>query len=68
MGRRFVRVNALPPGWALKSVRAGGMDVTDAGIEILENLEGVEIVVTASPTSSRASSRMLPARWCRMRP
>jgi protocatechuate 3,4-dioxygenase beta subunit len=50
MGRRFVRVSGLPGGWALKSVRAGGMDVTDGGIEILENLDGVEIVVTATPT------------------
>jgi len=50
MGRRFVRVNGLPRGWALKSVRAGGMDVTDEGIEILENVEGVELVVTTTPT------------------
>lgn len=51
MGRRFVRVTGLSTGWALKSVRAGGMDVTDDGIEVLENLEGVEIVVTAAPPS-----------------
>jgi hypothetical protein len=50
MARRFVRVNGLPDGWALKSVRAGGMDVTDGGLEILENLDGMEIVVTAAPT------------------
>lgn len=50
MGRRFVRVNGLPRGWALKSVRAGGIDITDEGIEILENVEGMEIVVTTTPT------------------
>lgn len=50
MGRRFVRVSGLPRGWALKSVRAGGMDVTDEGIDVLENVEGVEIVVTPTPT------------------
>jgi hypothetical protein len=50
MGRRFVRVNGLPGGWALKSVRAGGLDVTDEGIDILENVDGVEVVVTAAPT------------------
>lgn len=49
-GRRFVRVAGLPGGWALQSVRAGGLDVTDSGIEVLDDVEGVEIVITANAT------------------
>jgi protocatechuate 3,4-dioxygenase beta subunit len=50
IGMRLVRVNGLPAGMALKSVRANGMDVTDDGLEIGQSdVTDVEIVVTASP-------------------
>ena len=50
LGRRFVRVNGLPPGWALESVRAGGMDVTDEGIEIREDVQAVDVLLTSRRT------------------
>jgi hypothetical protein len=51
LGTRIVRVSGLPPGAALKSVRANGMDVTDDGLEIGQTDVGdVEIVVTTTPT------------------
>lgn len=49
MGRLFVRVSGLPSGWALEGVRTRGLDITDEGVDILENVEDVEIVVTARP-------------------
>ena len=50
LGRRFVRVGGLPAGWALESVRVGGLDVTDEGIEILDDVQGVEILLTSRRT------------------
>jgi protocatechuate 3,4-dioxygenase beta subunit len=52
MGQRLVRVNGLPAGWVLKSVTAGGTDVTDDGIDVKPNepLTGLEIVVTQRGT------------------
>jgi hypothetical protein len=32
-GTRLIRVQGLPKGWMLKSVRANGVDVTDTGID-----------------------------------
>ena len=50
IGRRIVRLSGLPRGWALKAVRVRGVDVTDDGLEISDNVEDVEIVVTTTPT------------------
>jgi hypothetical protein len=50
VGRRFVRVKGLPAGWRLEGVRAGGVDVTDEGIEIREDVQGVEILLTSTRT------------------
>ena len=49
IGPRLVRAYGLPPGWALKSVRVGGADVTDAGFEMNGDIAGAEVVVTAKP-------------------
>jgi hypothetical protein len=52
MGTRLVRVSGLPAGAALKSVRAHGMDVTDAGLEIGQaDVSDVEVVVTTAPAT-----------------
>jgi hypothetical protein len=51
IGTRLVRVYGLPSGFALKSVHANGMDVTDAGVEIRADVADVEAVVTAKPTT-----------------
>ena len=50
-GTRLIRVNGLPAGTALKSVRANGVDVTDEGLEIGQaDVSDVEVVVTTTPT------------------
>jgi protocatechuate 3,4-dioxygenase beta subunit len=49
MGRRYVRVSGLNQ-WALEGVRAGGLDVTDEGVEIRDGVDDVEVVVTTQPT------------------
>jgi hypothetical protein len=49
-GVRRVAVNGLPHGWALESVRAGGVDVTDEGIEIRDSdVTGVDVMLTSKP-------------------
>jgi hypothetical protein len=50
IGRRVVRVTGLPPEWVLKSVRADGIDLTDDGVEIHDDVAGVEIVLTTRST------------------
>jgi len=64
MGRRYVRVSRLNR-WALESVRARGIDVTDEGIEIRDGVEGVEVIVTTQPTQlsgvvTDASGKLVP--------
>ena len=50
--RRLVRVNNLPPGWTLKSVRLNGEDVTDSGVEFKsgQDLSGLEVVASSKQT------------------
>jgi protocatechuate 3,4-dioxygenase beta subunit len=51
IGTRVIRVVGLPEGWALRSVRLDGADVTDAGIEFRQgDVSDVEVIVTATPT------------------
>lgn len=49
VGPRVIRVENLPVGWILKSIRARGADVTDAPIEADRDgrLNGIEVVVTS---------------------
>ena len=51
-GHRVIRVSGLPQGWALKSVRVGGTDVTDSGVDFKtgEHLSNLEIVLTSKTT------------------
>ena len=51
-GRRLLRLNNLPPGWTLKSVRLNGDDVTDSGIEFKsgQDLSGLELVASSKQT------------------
>ena len=51
-GRRLLRLNNLPPGWTLKSVRLNGDDVTDLGIEFKsgQDLSGLELVASSKQT------------------
>jgi uncharacterized protein (DUF2141 family) len=47
-GRAVVRMMSATPGWALKSVRVNGTDVTDDGFDVRPNEEisGIEIEMT----------------------
>ena len=60
VGPRVIRVENLPVGWMLKSVRARGADVTDAPIEAGHDgrLDGIEVVVTSrgAELSGRATN------------
>ena len=51
-GVRLFRAFNLPSGWMLKSVRIGGDEVTDTGVELKpgQHLANVEIVVTSRVT------------------
>jgi hypothetical protein len=51
-GLAIIRAVTLPPGWALKSVRQRGTDVTDSGIEFRQNEEasGIEVELTNQAT------------------
>jgi hypothetical protein len=49
-GTRIIRLFKLPGGWTLKSARAGGIDVTDDGIQIVDDVTGVEVVIGTRPT------------------
>jgi hypothetical protein len=51
-GSRLIRPQWLPEGWVLKSVRANGVDVTDAGIDFRhgETHTGVEVALTSKVT------------------
>jgi Carboxypeptidase regulatory-like domain len=48
-----VSLSALARGWALKAVRAGGVDVTETGIECKprQDIQDVEIEITSHPPS-----------------
>jgi hypothetical protein len=49
-GFRWVLRVTAPPGWATKSIRAGGRDITDAAFELGADLTDVEIVLTQRTT------------------
>jgi protocatechuate 3,4-dioxygenase beta subunit len=52
-GVKRVRVLNLPTGWNVRAVRAGGVDVTDSGIDIkpAEDVGGVDVELTSRLTS-----------------
>jgi hypothetical protein len=47
-GRTRLLVFGTPPGWDVKAVRSGGIDVTDAGLDVKpsEDLSNIEIELT----------------------
>jgi hypothetical protein len=51
-GRRVIRVQQMPTGWALKSVIVEGTDVTDSGFDFRSgsNVTGVVITLTSRVT------------------
>lgn len=57
IGRRLVRLTGLPRGWALKSVRARGLDVTDVAEE------GVEIVERADASGAFSVNALPPGGY-----
>jgi hypothetical protein len=46
IGPRLLRVSGLPKGWWLKSVVAGGRDITNDPIDFADGLEGIDILVS----------------------
>jgi hypothetical protein len=60
-GQRVLRLNGLPSGWMLESVRIGTADVTDRALEFRgnERLDDVRIVVTdrVPEVSGRVTAR-----------
>ena len=56
-GTRLIRAVNLPPGWALKSVRLNGVDVTDTGIEFKSgDVAGLEVALTSRVTTVTGSA------------
>jgi hypothetical protein len=52
VGNRLIRVGGLPAGVVLNAIIARGQDVTDAGLEtVQDNVPGVEIQLTTKPTN-----------------
>jgi hypothetical protein len=51
-GQQLIRLAPIVPGWSLKTVRYGGVDVSDTGIEIRanEDLSGIEVELTNHPS------------------
>lgn len=46
-GSRYIRVRGLPEGWYVEAVRHGGIDTTDAPLELSGNrLDNVEILIS----------------------
>jgi hypothetical protein len=58
-GPRLIRVQGMPPGWALKSVMVEGVDVTDKGFEFRpgNNVSGVVITLTSRLTEITGAVR-----------
>jgi len=56
-GVRLIRVANTPPGWTLRSVKLNGTDITDTGADfkVGETTSGLEIELTAKPTSITGS-------------
>jgi Carboxypeptidase regulatory-like domain len=52
-GTRLIRVAGAPPGWALKSVKLNGVDITDTGADFKpgESVSGLEVELTQRATS-----------------
>jgi hypothetical protein len=52
-GTRLIRLAGAPQGWIVKSVRAGGDDVTDTGVDFKpgEAMTGIEVTLTSRTTS-----------------
>jgi hypothetical protein len=50
-GTRIIRMEGLPVGWTLKMVRAGGIDVTDLGLDVRSDTSDVEVIVNSKPSS-----------------
>jgi len=60
-GEYFIRVGALPPGWFVKSVTAGGRDALDEPVDVGE--VGIEtIVVTLTPRGTEILGTVRDAR------
>ena len=60
VGTRVIRVDGLPEGWALKTVQADGIDVTDAGVHI-RGSDVIDVNVIVAP-SAEASGAVVDAR------
>jgi hypothetical protein len=60
-GRRELRVNQVPAGWTVKSIRAGGRDVLDVPIDFTSGEDLLDVVITLTDRAAEISGRVLGA-------
>ena len=57
-GPQVIRASRLPAGWTVKSIRIGGIDAVDAGVDISHDWSGVEVVIARrSELAGRVTDR-----------
>jgi hypothetical protein len=57
-GRYFVRVGSIPPGWAIRSMTAGGQNLLDEPLELLESTDAyIAVTLTDRVTEVIGSVR-----------
>jgi carboxypeptidase family protein len=57
-GRYFVRPAGSPAGWTLKTVMYNGRDISEAPLEVQENVDGVVVTFTEKSTLLRGVVRL----------
>ena len=57
-GRYFVRPAGSPAGWTLKTVMYNGRDISEAPLELQENVDGVVVTFTEKSTLLRGVVRL----------
>ena len=57
-GRYFVRPAGSPAGWTLKTVMYNGRDISEAPLELQDNVDGVVVTFTEKSTLLRGAVRL----------
>jgi protocatechuate 3,4-dioxygenase beta subunit len=58
VGPHRVDVTGLPDGWALESVSIGARDVTDAGVDLTEALDGQHLAIVVTSATGTLTGRV----------